>query len=170
MFNHLSCNNLSTENHIPLLCVDKHPGQAHIVATGGVDGMLTIWDLRQEQFPMTLLEAHTGPMWEVKFHPHNPNHLFTCSDDGSLWHWDGSAYSSDPLPGFLTSKGKDPSAKSGGITSPWLSLETSRHKLDIASLLPNKSLPVNSLDIESSTLLCGTDSETIYSINLPILT
>ncbi|CAG5120320.1 unnamed protein product, partial [Candidula unifasciata] len=93
-----------TENHVPLLCADKHPGQEHIVATGGGDGMLTIWDLRQEKFPMTLLEAHSGPMWEVKFHPHNPNHLFTCSDDGSLWHWDGSAFTSDPLPGFLSSK------------------------------------------------------------------
>lgn len=50
----------STEDHLPLLCVDKHPGQAHIVATGGQDGMLTVWDLRQHRFPMTLLEAHTS--------------------------------------------------------------------------------------------------------------
>ncbi|XP_059175017.1 nucleoporin Nup43-like [Physella acuta] len=157
-----------TENHTPLLCLDKHPGQAHIVATGGEDGMLTIWDLRQEKFPMTLLEAHTGAMWEVKFHPNNPNHLFTCSNDGSLWHWDGSSFSADSIPSYLPGKGKDIS-KMAGVISPWLSLETSRHKLDIASLLPNKSLPVNSMDIESSTLLCGTDSETVYSINLPML-
>ncbi|XP_055887410.1 nucleoporin Nup43-like isoform X2 [Biomphalaria glabrata] len=156
-----------TENHTPLLCLDKHPGQAHIVATGGEDGMLTIWDLRQEKFPMTLLEAHTGAMWEVKFHPHNPNHLFTCSDDGSLWHWDGS--STDPVSSFTGTKGKDSTRQGGAIVSPWLSLETSRHKLDISSLLPNKSLPVNSLDIDTSTLLCGTDSETIYSVHLPML-
>ena len=40
--------------------MDKHPGQEHVVATGGEDGMLTVWDLRKEKFPMTLLEAHTG--------------------------------------------------------------------------------------------------------------
>ncbi|KAK3776488.1 hypothetical protein RRG08_023837 [Elysia crispata] len=60
---------------------------------------------------------------------------------------------------------------SNSISSPWLSLvETaSSNKLDIASLLPNKSLPVNSLDIQAATLLCGTDSETIYTIPLPAL-
>ncbi|XP_005089321.1 nucleoporin Nup43 [Aplysia californica] len=160
---------VSEGQHTPLLCVDKHPGQAHVVATGGEDGMLTVWDLRKEKFPMTLLEAHTGAMWEVKFHPHNPHHLFTCSDDGSLWHWDGSAFSNEPMSTFFQGKGKESEMKDVGISSPWLSLETSRQKLDIASLLPNKSLPVNSLDIETSTLLCGTDSETIYSIDLPML-
>ena len=69
-----------------------------------------------------------------------------------------------PLPPGLATTQHDTS-----ISSPWLSLETSRQKLDIASLLPNKSLPVNSLDIEASNLLCGTDSETIYSIDLPML-
>ncbi|KAK6985520.1 nucleoporin Nup43, partial [Biomphalaria glabrata] len=64
---------------------------------------------------------------------------------------------------------KDSTRQGGAIVSPWLSLETSRHKLDISSLLPNKSLPVNSLDIDTSTLLCGTDSETIYSVHLPML-
>lgn len=29
-------------------------------------------------------------VWEVHFHPSNPDHLFTCSEDGSLWHWDAS--------------------------------------------------------------------------------
>ncbi|KAK0044597.1 nucleoporin Nup43 [Biomphalaria pfeifferi] len=65
--------------------------------------------------------------------------------------------------------GKDSTRQGEAIVSPWLSLETSRHKLDISSLLPNKSLPVNSLDIDTSTLLCGTDSETIYSVQLPML-
>ena len=29
-------------------------------------------------------------VWELKFHRTSPDHLFTCSDDGSVWHWDGS--------------------------------------------------------------------------------
>lgn len=29
-------------------------------------------------------------MWEIKFHQSNPEHLFTCSDDGSVWHWDAT--------------------------------------------------------------------------------
>ena len=49
-----------TGEQTPLHCVDKHPTQNHIVATGGQDGVLCIWDLRQEKFPVTLLEAHSS--------------------------------------------------------------------------------------------------------------
>ena len=27
-------------------------------------------------------------VWEVKFDRSHPNNLFTCSQDGGLWHWD----------------------------------------------------------------------------------
>ncbi|PVD28656.1 hypothetical protein C0Q70_11250 [Pomacea canaliculata] len=154
----------ATEDHLPLLCVDKHPGQAHIVATGGQDGMLTVWDLRQHRFPMTLLEAHTSSMWEVHFHPYHAEHIFTCSEDGSLWHWDGSA-----LPSVITMKDIESGSNNEGHHTPWLGLDASRNKLEITSILPSKSLPVNSLNIDGSVLVCGTDSETIYSVNLPQL-
>lgn len=45
------------------------------------------------------------PVWEVHFHPSNPDHLFTCSEDGSLWHWDASTDISEK-PSFLH-QGKD---------------------------------------------------------------
>ncbi|XP_050392857.1 nucleoporin Nup43 [Patella vulgata] len=165
------------EDNTPLHCVDKHPGQPHIVATGGQDGMLTIWDVRKDRFPMTLLEAHSAAMWEVKFHPSNPDHLFTCSEDGSLWHWDGSAMgitqgsllTGHGLGGSQFSSTHHQTDKISSESSPWISIESSRHKLEINSLLPNKSLPVNSLDIQNYTLLCGTDSETIYTVPLPNL-
>lgn len=32
-------------------------------------------------------------VWEVHFHPTNPDHLFTCSEDGSLLHWETSSHS-----------------------------------------------------------------------------
>lgn len=38
-----------------------------------------------------------GPVWEVHFHPTNPDHLFTCSEDGSLLHWETSSQSDMPL-------------------------------------------------------------------------
>lgn len=161
----------------PLQCVARHPTQHHIVATGGHDGVLSVWDLRQEKFPVTLLEAHSAAMWEVKFHPTNPDHLFTCSEDGSVWHWDGSSVSSlvtgtgaGSGGGSLFSQHQHPhpnGAGSLGITSPWLALESGRQKMEITTLLPNQTLPVNSIDIETQTLLCGTDEEAIYSIDIP---
>ena len=45
---------------IGLQCVDNHPTQPHIVATGGQDGTLCIWDMRQDRFPVTLLDAHSA--------------------------------------------------------------------------------------------------------------
>lgn len=45
------------------------------------------------------------PVWEVHFHPSDPDHLFTCSEDGSLWHWDTSTNVSEK-PSFLH-QGKD---------------------------------------------------------------
>lgn len=47
-----------TGDRVPLHCVDRHPNQQHIVATGGQDGMLSIWDIRQGTMPVSLLNAH----------------------------------------------------------------------------------------------------------------
>lgn len=153
----------SADDHWAYLCVDKHPGQLHIVATGSQDGVLTIWDLRQNRFPMTTLDAHPSSMWEVRFHPYHTHHLFTCSEDGSLWHWDASAQAA------LLSATRG--AGEGGMSqqSPWLGLEMSTKQLEIESLVCSKSLSVNSLDIEGGLLLCGTDSETIYTFSMPQL-
>ncbi|XP_014677425.1 PREDICTED: nucleoporin Nup43-like isoform X2 [Priapulus caudatus] len=78
-----------TGERLPLNCIDRHPTQPHVIATGGQHGMLYVWDLRQERSP-TLLSAHSSDIWEVKFHPTHPDNLFTCSEDGSTWHWDAS--------------------------------------------------------------------------------
>lgn len=40
--------------------MDRHPNQQHIVATGGQDGMLCVWDVRQGNAPFSLMEAHTA--------------------------------------------------------------------------------------------------------------
>lgn len=50
---------LRTGERVPIHCLDHHPTQPHVVATGGQDGTLCIWDMRQEKFPVTLLSAHS---------------------------------------------------------------------------------------------------------------
>ena len=75
--------------------VDRHPGQPHIVATGSGDGVLGIWDLRQEKSPVSLLEAHAGPgQYHVQSttgarlvsRPVVPWLKCYCTDIGELWH------------------------------------------------------------------------------------
>nr|XP_023665926.1 nucleoporin Nup43 [Paramormyrops kingsleyae] len=156
-------------DRVPLHCVDRHPNQQHIVATGGQDGMLCIWDVRQDSMPFSLMKAHSAEMWEVHFHPSNPDHLFTCSEDGSLLHWENSTNSDTPS--FLQG-GRNTSIMSrstvvpvGGnqsLTSSWLGGDSSKVHLEATHMLPTQTLPVNSLDVLGQCLVCGTDGEAIY--------
>lgn len=148
---------------VGLHCLAQHPSQPQIIATGGEDGTLIIWDMRQDKYPVTLLSAHKYAMLEVKFHPDYPNHLFTCSQDGSLWHWDCSGISQTQLNPFLKSN-KVQDFQPMDDTNPWLSCDATKHRLDIRTLLPDNRLPINSLDVASTTLLCGADNESFYII------
>ncbi|KAK2154683.1 hypothetical protein LSH36_260g01003 [Paralvinella palmiformis] len=170
---------LMTGERVPLHCIDKHPTQPHIVATGGEDGTLCIWDMRQDKFPVTLLSAHSADMWELKFHTTHPDNLFSCSEDGSVWHWDRSAASAySNVPNLIAQKdaslfGKSPfssslltpaASKIPTVSSPWLSSEASKQCLDITDLMTGNTMPVNTLDIVDTTLLCGTDGGQIYTV------
>ncbi len=50
------------------------------------------------------------------------------------------------------------------FSSSWLASDATKHRLEITDLLPGNTMPVNTLDICGSTLLCGTDGEQIYKI------
>ncbi|XP_064913537.1 nucleoporin Nup43 isoform X1 [Columba livia] len=155
-----------TGDRVPLHCVDRHPNQQHIVATGGQDGMLSIWDIRQGTMPVSLLNAHEAEMWEVHFHPSKPDHLFTCSEDGSLWHWDTSTDVSEK-PSFLHQGGRSSTyfshnAINQSVVSAWLSNDPTKDRMEITNLIPNQTLSVNSLDVLGPCLVYGTDAEAIY--------
>uniref|UniRef100_A0A8C8SG56 Nucleoporin 43 n=1 Tax=Pelusios castaneus TaxID=367368 RepID=A0A8C8SG56_9SAUR len=154
-----------TGDRIPLHCVDRHPSQQHIVATGGQDGMLSIWDVRQGSMPVSLLNAHDAEMWEVHFHPSNPDHLFTCSEDGSLWHWDASMEVSEK-PSFFHQGGRSTTflshSTNQSVISAWLNNNPTKDRMEITNLVPNQTLSVNSLDVLGPCLVCGTDAEAIY--------
>nr|XP_060609530.1 nucleoporin Nup43 [Anolis sagrei ordinatus] len=149
-----------TGERIPLHCVDRHPSQQHIVATGSQDGMLSIWDVRQGDIPVSLLNAHEAELWEVHFHPSNPDHLFTCSEDGTLWHWDASTDVSERK-SYLHTGGRSTTflPQSQSVISAWLRNDPTR---EITNLISNPTLSVNSLDVLGSCLVYGTDAESIY--------
>ncbi len=103
----------------------------------------------------------------MKFHPKSPDNLFTCSEDGSAWYWDGTSISltaSDGVP-----KPSLPSMDTSNVCSAWLNVDANKHKIETYSLLPFNRLPVNSVDIDSNALICGTDGEAIIVVqDLPI--
>lgn len=113
------------------------------------------------------------PVWEVRFHPLSPDNLFTCSEDGSLWHWDGTSVAVQSVAGIPgTNKSYLPSSIGNGAgvgggydsISPWLSVDATKHKMETFSLLPYNRLSINSLDIQSKHLLSGSDCEAIFII------
>lgn len=77
-----------------------------------------------------------------------------------------------PLPLFFLPGGRNSTFLSHSISnqanahqsliSSWLSTDPARDRIEITSLLPNRTLSVNSLDVLGPCLVCGTDSEAIY--------
>uniref|UniRef100_H3DP76 Nucleoporin 43 n=1 Tax=Tetraodon nigroviridis TaxID=99883 RepID=H3DP76_TETNG len=156
-------------DRVPLHCVDRHPNQQHIVATGGQDGMLCVWDMRQGSAPFSLMEAHSAEMWEVHFHPTNPDHLFTCSEDGSLLHWETLSPSdmASYLQGgrnnsMLSRSAMAPAGGTQSLISTWLTGDSSKARLETTHMLPSQTLSVNTLDVLGQCLVCGTDGEAIF--------
>lgn len=160
-------------NACPLLSVDKHPNQPHIVVTGHGDGVIGIWDTRQERAPVTLIDAHEAEVWQVKFHPMYPDNLFTCSEDGSCWFWEGSSMISGATMNATTTAGistlsfhqNQTAVDDPASTSVWLYVDANKHKMETFSLIPFNTSPVNTFDVNTSRLICGTDNEAIIAVN-----
>lgn len=129
--------------------ITHHPTQRHIVAAGGGDGSLTVWDLRQSTYPISQLMAHDQAISEVIFHPDRPDNIFTCSINGELWHWKNS-------------QGSKLKLETGD--NHWLTTRGNSNKINISSLCAPLHKPVNSIDIDRSTLLFGCDNEALYVI------
>jgi len=147
-----------------VLSMSHHPTQPSILACGNEDGSLCIWDLRQHQYPATILSAHNGPVLEIRFHPLFPNHLFTCSMDGMIWHWDSSALANPAVMSTRVTGRRSVADTSNVTSSPWVACGASKH-LEICSLLPSSNKPINSLDIHDDVLVCGSDNEAFYIIS-----
>lgn len=161
--------------------LDRHPHQPHLVAIGRGDGSLCFMDLRQYKHTLRVARAHSAHVWEVKFDHSHPNNLFTCSQDGGLWHWDvnanrggvsGPAPSStrhhqsraadDPPPSLLDASAAE--TDTVPLASPWLSGAVEHGNVVVQDYSQSCGLSANSLDIESRHLLCSTDNEAILVV------
>ncbi|KAI8346083.1 WD40-repeat-containing domain protein [Mortierella sp. GBAus27b] len=68
-----------------LTCITQHPTEVYKLATGDDDGGISIWDVRNMSKPdIKIIKAHNSIVWEVKFHPNQPDKLMSCSQDGTL--------------------------------------------------------------------------------------
>ncbi|XP_014210853.1 nucleoporin Nup43 isoform X2 [Copidosoma floridanum] len=137
---------LSEQAKTEAMCIAHHPTQKHIVVAGAGDGSLTVWDLRYKTYPISQLSAHSNSISEIAFHPDRPENLYTCSITGEVWHWNNSQHSKLQL---------------DTTDTHWLCTIGNKGKLQVNSL-HTLHKPVNSIDIDRSTLLFGCDNEAIY--------
>ncbi|XP_046653277.1 lysine-specific demethylase 8-like [Daphnia pulicaria] len=125
---------LAEDSEVGVTSMDRHPFQGHIVAVGGYDGMLTVYDMRKAQTPVTVMEASDSCLNELRFHPERADHLFTASESGAVWHW--------------VPMGAKTAVSNGLSTNLWLSGDLATQQLNIREILPSLPLAVNNLHIE----------------------
>merc|ERR1719273_2232648 len=156
---------LSSEQ-ISIGCVAKHPTQQHILCSGSEDGMLAFWDLRSQVHPVTLLNAHEQSVSEVHFHQQQPDHLFSCSQNGDIWHWNGSNIASKSSNVLNFGNQLTPNQPNHTIdtAAQWLNSEAVKNRVETHSLMARQPLPVNTIDALGNSLLVGGDNEAMYLI------
>ncbi|XP_017776661.1 PREDICTED: nucleoporin Nup43 [Nicrophorus vespilloides] len=134
---------LSGDSIVAATCLAQHPTQRHLTAAGDEHGSITLWDLRQNTYPLNVMTSHTESVTEVQFHPDRPEHIFSCGQAGDVFHWSG--------------------IKQGACEeSAWYTSTT--NKYDIFMLMPQLHTTINSIDLNRDRLLCGSDNEAMYMI------
>ncbi|KAJ9074528.1 hypothetical protein DSO57_1005551 [Entomophthora muscae] len=64
-----------------VLSIDGNPHLPHILASGGRDGSVKLWDYRQYKEPLYQITHHTHWVWDVAFNPQYDQLILTASSD-----------------------------------------------------------------------------------------
>ncbi|KAL1919624.1 uncharacterized protein VTP21DRAFT_1555 [Calcarisporiella thermophila] len=67
-----------------LNCIAVNPSQINRIVTGSATGGVKVWDLKNlSESTSRNYSVHKSPVWEVLFHPIEPEKVLSCSEDGS---------------------------------------------------------------------------------------
>ncbi|TYZ63934.1 hypothetical protein PybrP1_002900 [[Pythium] brassicae (nom. inval.)] len=79
------------------LDIDYNPNKPFCLASGGDDGKLKFWDLRQARQPLLALAAHAHWVWSVRYNRFHDQLVLSASSDSTLALWRVSSISSAPI-------------------------------------------------------------------------
>lgn len=69
-------------------CISFNPYNEFLLATGGSEGAVHLWDLRKFEAPLHVLEGHRGGVFQVSWAPFQETILGSCSADRRVHIWD----------------------------------------------------------------------------------
>ncbi|KAA8910365.1 hypothetical protein TRICI_004163 [Trichomonascus ciferrii] len=72
------------------ICLQFNPVNSNLLATGGEDAMVSLWDVRKPGEKVHTLAEHTGPIVELEWSPYHSTILATASEDHTVNIWDAS--------------------------------------------------------------------------------
>ncbi|XP_034487940.1 nucleoporin Nup43 [Drosophila innubila] len=144
-----ACQDAKSSNYVSAMAT--HPMQQHILICGSEEGSITVWDMRNLEFPASYLSAHSSPITDIGFHRQDPSKLFTAAEAGEVWMWSENKTHIDP-------------AQQDGKNA-WLSGDRVRALVNVDGVLTNIRKAVNSFDVHGSRLVCGSDTEAVYIVD-----
>lgn len=155
---YISCEDDKKCNYISSLTF--HPTQKHVIIAGSEEGSLTVWDLRQPEYPASYLSAHTNAITEVGFHKTQPTKLFSASMSGELWQWTQNSLMFNT--GIESQMSINTELEN---VNPWLNGERAKSKINVTSLFSGLKKSINTFDAVDSKVICGCDNEAVYLID-----
>lgn len=120
-----SCENDKNSNAVT--AITHHPNQTHIVLSGCEEGSITVWDLRQPEYPASYVSAHDTAITEIAFHPTEPVKVYTSSEGGELYQWLSNSNQ-------FTVDGMDSQSNKSESVNPWLSGERTKNNISVSLL------------------------------------
>jgi WD40 repeat protein len=64
-----------------------HPGQPDLIVSGSSNGVISLWDVKKPNIPVTKFVHQPTIIWKVAFNTQEPNKIYSCSENGYLLQW-----------------------------------------------------------------------------------
>lgn len=122
----------------PIMTLANHPNQQHLIASGNLNGLIFIYDVRSQKKPLIMCHNHSQPILEIGFNPFSCDNLFSTSFDGALWFWN------------VSSKGEFANYDEKNI--------------DAKNYLPNNHYALNSFDINNEHIIAVNNNYALFKL------